>query len=83
MIIFGNIFMENEIKKIFFEVFPSLKESDFDWDKNQNDYENWDSFAQLQLITMAEEKFQIELSLDDAISITTAKKLLDLVKSHL
>lgn len=75
--------MENEIKKIFFEVFPSLKESDFDWDKNQNDYENWDSFAQLQLITMAEEKFQIELSLDDAISITTAKKLLDLVKSHL
>jgi acyl carrier protein len=83
LIIFGNIFMENEIKKIFFEVFPSLKESDFDWDKNQNDYENWDSFAQLQLITMAEEKFQIELSLDDAISITTAKKLLDLVKSHL
>lgn len=75
--------MEDEIKKIFFDVFPTLNESDFEWEKHQKDYENWDSFAQLQLITLAEEKFNVELSLEDAISITTPKKLLEHVKSHL
>lgn len=75
--------MEDEIKKIFFDVFPTLNESDFEWEKHQKDYENWDSFAQLQLITLAEEKFNVELSLEEAISITTPKKLLEHVKSHL
>ena len=75
--------MEDNIKKIFFEVFPTLTESDFAWEKHQKDYENWDSFAQLQLITMAEEKFNVKLSLEEAISITSPKKLLEYVKSHL
>ena len=39
--------VDTEIKKIFFLVFPELNESDFDWKKRQNDYENWDSFSQL------------------------------------
>ena len=39
--------IDDEIKKIFFEVFPDLSESDFDWKKKQNDYNDWDSFSQL------------------------------------
>jgi len=71
-----------EVKKLFFEVFPTLSEQDFDWDIPQNKYENWDSFAHLQLITMAEEKFNVKISLEEATSITTARHLLELIKSR-
>ena len=33
--------MDNiEIKKIFLQVFPDLEESEFNWKKKQNEYEN-------------------------------------------
>ena len=71
--------IKNEIKRIFLQVFPKSEE-DFEWEKHQKNYDGWDSFAQLQLITMAEECFSIEIDLDDAISITSAQKLLDCVR---
>ena len=71
-----------EIKKIFFDVFPNLKEGDFDWEKHQSDYDDWDSFAQMQLITATESKFKIKFDIDDVISITCADDLLKLVESH-
>ena len=49
--------IENEIKNIFFEVFPTLTEYEFNWEKKQNDYDNWDSFAQLNIITLIESMF--------------------------
>ena len=75
--------LDDDIKKIFLETFPTLSESDFQWDKTQKDYENWDSFAQLNLITLAEAKFEITLSDDDISSISSAKNLLDCIKSHI
>lgn len=75
--------LDDKVKKLFFEAFPTLKESEFDWNKKQKDYENWDSFAQLNLITLAESQFNITLTIDESISITSAKELLDCIKSHL
>ena len=69
--------------KIFLETFPMLSESDFEWDKTQNNYDGWDSFAQLNLITLAEAKFEITFSDDEITSISSAKNLLDTIKSHL
>ena len=74
--------IESIVKNIFFEVFPNLSESDFSWDKEQNDYENWDSFAQLNLITLSETKFDISFTLDEAIDIKSASDLLKNIKSH-
>ena len=54
----------------------------FDWKKKQTDYEDWDSFAQMQLITAVESKFSIEFDIDDVISITSADDLLNYVKKH-
>jgi len=71
------------VKKIFFETFPLLTESDFDWEKLQNNYEDWDSFAQLNLITLTEAKFEINFSDDEIISINSAKSLLEIIKSKL
>ena len=74
--------LEDNIKTIFLDTFPNMKENEFDLDKRQEEYENWDSFAHLNLITMAESKFGINLSIDEATSIISARNLLDRVKSH-
>ena len=78
-----NMDVENLVKDIFFESFPTLSESDFSWDKEQKDYENWDSFAQLNLITLAEAKFDISFTLDEAIEIKSANELFECIRSHL
>ena len=75
--------MLHDVKKVFLETFPSLSESDFEWSKTQKDYENWDSFAQLNLITLAEAKFEITFSDDEVTSISSAKNLLECIKSHI
>ena len=75
--------LEDKVKELFFEAFPALGELEFDWNKKQKDYAQWDSFAQLNLITLAESKFNINLTIDESISITSAKDLLDCIKSHL
>ena len=74
--------IKNEIKNIFFEVFPKLSENEFEWEKEQKDYENWDSFAQLNIITFAESKFDITFSLEESIEIKSANDLLKCISSH-
>ena len=74
--------IEADIKNIFFSLFPDLTESDFDWKKKQTVYEDWDSFAQMQLITSVESKFNIQIDIDDVISITSADDLLNYVKKN-
>ena len=71
------------IKNIFFEVFSNLDKNDFSWEKEQKDYENWDSFAQLNLITFTEAKFDISLTLEESIEIKSANDLLKTVERHL
>ena len=70
--------LDVDVKNIFFETFPLLTESDFDWEKTQNNYEDWDSFAQLNLITLTEAKFEINFSDDNPCSF-----LYDLIISFL
>ena len=74
--------IETEIKKIFFEIFPELNESNFDWKKSQRDYDDWDSFSQLNLLTLVESKFNIAISDNESISIQSAEDLLNVVKRH-
>ena len=74
--------IKNEIKRIFLQVFPKSEE-DFEWEKHQKDYDGWDSFAQLNLITLSEAKFNVELSLDESIEIKSADQLFECIKSHL
>lgn len=74
--------IESEIKKIFFEVFPTMPHDKFSWDKKQKDYDGWDSFAHLHLLTLAEEKFNIKLNVEESTSIDSAGKLLECIRSH-
>lgn len=79
----SEIEVKNAIKDIFFQVFTNLAEEDFSWEKEQKDYANWDSFAQLNLITLAESKFNITLSLEESLNIKSANDLLQCVHAHL
>ena len=75
--------LRDETKKIFFEVFQNMDEEDFSWKKQQKDFENWDSFGQLNLITLSEAKIDITFSLDESIEIKSADELFECIKSHL
>ena len=75
--------VENEVKKIFFDVFANLNDKNFDWNTKQDDYLNWDSFAHLELMTATETKFNIKISPEDALSIRTALDLSELVQSRI
>lgn len=75
--------LEHDIQLIFLDTFPDMKKDEFGLDKKQEDYDNWDSFAHLNLITMTESKFDITISIDETTSIVSARDLLDCVKSHL
>jgi len=74
--------IESEIKKIFFQVFPTMPQDKFSWDKKQKDYDGWDSFAHLHLLTLVEEKFSIKLGVEESTSIDSARKLLECIRSH-
>ena len=75
--------LKEEIKQIFFEVFQNMSEQEFSWEKKQKDYEKWDSFAQLNLITLSEAKFNITFSLDESIEIQSANELFERTRTHL
>lgn len=75
--------LKDETKKIFLEVFQNMNENDFSWGKHQKEYDGWDSFVQLNLITLSEAKFDITFSLDESIEIKSANELFECIKSHL
>lgn len=72
---------ESTLKEIFIDIFPDVDESSFNWDKKQNDYENWDSFAHLRIISEIEEKFTIQLDVEDVIYINNASGFLKIIKN--
>jgi len=75
--------IEEETKSIFLNIFPEITESSFDWNKEQNDYENWDSFAHLRIVSEIEEKFNVKLDIDDVIYISNASGFLKIIKDKI
>ena len=77
--IFVNSGLENEIKQIFIKIFPYIEEN-FDFKRNQEDYENWDSLTHFNLITELEKKFDVKLKVDEIVSIYSAEQALEIIK---
>ncbi len=75
--------VKNEVENIFLNVFPEINEAEFNWDDTPTDYENWDSFAHLRLVSQIEKKFGIQLDLDDAINLNSASDFLKLTQNML
>jgi len=71
--------VEKGITEIFQETFAELKGKDFDLEKKQSDFENWDSFAHMELVGKIEEKFGISLEVDEVIDLDSPKKFVEIV----
>ena len=69
---------EDKIKEIFVKIFPEIV-ADFDLNRDQSDYENWDSFTHVNLVSEIEDQFSIELETDEIISISSARSVLELI----
>ena len=66
-------------RKIFKECFQ------FDGDIDELEYrqiEEWDSVAHMQLMAVFEEKFDIELDIDDIIDFSSFKVGIDILKKY-
>jgi acyl carrier protein len=73
--------IDEQVKSIFLNVFSEIDDSTFDWNKSQNDYENWDSFAHLRIVSEIEEKFGMQLDIDDIVYINDAAGFLKIIKN--
>jgi len=75
--------VDEQLKAIFLDVFQEINESSFDWNKEQNDYENWESFAHLRIVSEIEEKFSIKLEIEDFVYIRNASGFLKIIKDKI
>ena len=75
--------VDEQLKAIFLDVFQEINESSFDWNKEQNDYENWESFAHLRIVSEIEEKFDIQLEIEDFVYIRNALGFLKIIKDKI
>lgn len=78
LLFFKKMTDEEKIKEIFVKIFPEIVD-DFDLNRDQSDYENWDSFTHVNLVSEIEDQFSIELETDEIISISSAKSVLELI----
>jgi len=65
--------IEEKTATVFRQVFPEIGNEPLDFDRAQNSFENWDSFAHLELVGALEGEFGISFSLEEVASITTPR----------
>lgn len=70
---------EQKLKEIFLKIFDNLKPEEFDVTKKQADYESWDSFAHMQLISEVESQFNVSLTVDEVTQIQSPRDILDII----
>jgi acyl carrier protein len=68
-----------QIKEIFIKIFPKENISLLALDKSQSEFEDWDSFAHLQLVSEIEKQFNIRLEYDDIMNVNSLKDFIKLV----
>lgn len=76
-----SVTVEKQLKEIFTSIFPNVTESTFSWEKDQNEYENWDSFTHLRLVTEIENKFSIKLEMEEVLGARSASDFLKIIKA--
>lgn len=72
--------IEVKIKDIFLKMFSELSDDSFDFKKKQDQYENWDSFAHMELVSKIEQAFVITLDINEMINTDSAIQFVEIVK---
>jgi len=71
--------VKEKIRGIFEETFPEIKGQEFDWEKKQDSFENWDSFAHMEIVGKVEQAFGISLEIDEVITLEYPLKFVEIV----
>ena len=71
---------EQKLRNVFLDVFPEL-EDDFKLEQPKTDYEDWDSFTQLELISGVEAEFGLNFQIEEVVKITSAQDVLELIRA--
>ena len=77
--------MENDrdaIKKIFCEIL-GVSESEVNDNTSYNSFERWDSLKHLELVSIFEDEFDIDVEMDDVIAMETFKKVKEIVGKYI
>lgn len=73
---------EKKLREVLCDVFPELEdEGDFSLERPKSEYEDWDSFTQLELISGVEEAFGISFQIDEVVKIASANDVLELIRA--
>jgi len=73
--------IEKIIKEIFIKTFSSeLREESFDFNKKQDTFQNWDSFSHMELVANIENKLDINLEMEEIISVRSPRDFVNLIK---
>lgn len=72
--------INQRVEAIFKEVFPEIKEQTFDFTKNQDQFDNWDSFSHMDIVSKVEEKFGINLEIEEVVELSTPERFVEIIK---
>ncbi len=71
--------VEQKIKEIFLNIFPELSFENYDPKKNQEEYQDWDSFSHMELVSGIENDLGVSLEMDEIVEVKNAQDFVDLV----
>ena len=71
---------EKKLRDILLDVFPELEDG-FDLSRPKTEYEDWDSFTQLELVSGVEAEFGLSFQIDEVVQIASAQDMLELIRA--
>lgn len=71
------------VTAIFQETFPELASGLLDLDKQQKDFERWDSFAHMELVSKVEQRCGVTFDLEEVIALESPRKFIEMVSKKL
>ena len=70
--------IENSIIEMFNDVFE-IKDIVINDELSQKDVEDWDSIGHVRLVIAIQEEFNIDIPIEDSISLSTVGKIIDYI----
>lgn len=75
--------IKKKFKKIFFEVIKGVDKKNFNFNKKQADFKDWDSFNHMRLISALEKEFHITFDIEETMEADSAKKFVEIIRKKI
>lgn len=72
--------IRQQVRETFLKIFPNINQTQFDFQKERTEYENWDSLTHMQLVSELESACHISFSMEEVAGINKADDLVTLVQ---